>query len=89
MHKICTYYRALLKILVPENKLSDNLYPKIMNTNLEAMARGYRRQKLIEEMMLDREATEGRWALDQFPFVLLACMIMCTLLLNHSCVCFV
>lgn len=42
-----------------------------MNTNLEAMARSYRRQNLIEERMLDREATEGRWALEQFP---LACV---------------
>lgn len=56
---------------------------------LEVMARGYRRQKLIEEMMLDREATEGSQALDQFPPVLLAHVIMCTLLLNYSSVCFV
>ena len=78
-----------LKILVIENKLSDNLYPKIMNTNLEAMARGNRGQKLVEERMLDREATEGRWALDQSLLVLLVCVIMCTLLLNYSSVCFV
>lgn len=48
------------------------------------MARGCGRQKLIEERMLDREAAEGRGALNQFPLALLACLIMCTPLLNRS-----